>query len=142
MQTKHSRILVMYAAKNTVSTGIFDGQTAIFEQIFQVEACLSANRPLISRDILACLDEEGINLSRLEAVCVPGTEQKESSRSEPLAAQAIDMAAYISQQLNIPVYFIPAEQMPHMPGERSDYPGDPYLLYLAAHAQFMMKNRV
>lgn len=127
MQATAFRMLVIYVSGEKVIAGVFNNQMAVFEQIFLCEEKSLAKRSI---HLLASLDKEGINLSKLQAVCAP------ESKNEGDAGAG--MACYIAGRLNIPAYFVFSGYLPQMELGHSVYPGDRYLLFLAKQALFML----
>ncbi|MFK2824306.1 hypothetical protein QYG89_01175 [Bacillus sp. B190/17] len=148
MQSTVFRILVMYVSGEEVIAGVFDNQTAVFEQTLRMERKPLSYQPIIQMctNVLASLDEEGINVWKLQAVCVPhsiegGTGgQEEMERNQAAIRCGMDMARCMSDRLNIPAYFAVPGCLSEADHEQAVYPGDPSLLYLAKQALFMLED--
>ncbi|KAB7708822.1 hypothetical protein F9802_01355 [Bacillus aerolatus] len=143
MRAKAFRMLVMYVSGEEVRAGVFDNKIEVFDQNLLV-----GEQPLphMCTNLLASLDEEGINISKLQAVCVPGFSEKETAgrvekeTGEEAIVCGMDMARYISRRLNIQACFAVPGSLSITGSEQPIYPGDPYLLYLAEQALFMLMN--
>ena len=79
MQETQYRILVINPGSTSTKIGVFDGETAVLEKTVRHEAAeIESFSKIIDqydfrkRTILEALDEEGINISKLAAVCGRG----------------------------------------------------------------------
>ncbi|HEY9576711.1 MAG TPA: hypothetical protein VIR64_03465 [Pseudobacillus sp.] len=135
MQAKAFRMLVMYVAGEEVIAGVFDNQIAVFEQTFPYEKKSLKEMCLY---LLASLDKEGINLSRLQAVCAPESKEEAAAESQKEVEYGMKMARYIADHLNIPAYFAFSSYLLYAENEQSAYPGDHCLLSLAKQALLML----
>lgn len=79
MQEKEYRILVINPGSTSTKIGVFDGERSIFEKTIRHDANKINSFPSIidqyefrKQTILETLDEEGINISKLSAVCGRG----------------------------------------------------------------------
>ncbi|MEK4028869.1 hypothetical protein MKZ02_09965 [Pseudobacillus sp. FSL P4-0506] len=135
MQAKAFRMLVMYVSKEEVIAGVFHNQIAVFEQAFPYEKKTPAELCL---HLLASLDREGMNLSKLQVVCVPRSLDTTLEDGKKEVDYGVNMACYISGQLNIPAYFVVFSQLPQTRCKYSTYQGDRYLLSLAEQTLFIL----
>ncbi|WP_170007601.1 butyrate kinase [Bacillus fonticola] len=79
MEGQEFRILVMNPGSTSTKIGVFEGEHTIFEKTIRHETSeleqyvnVSDQRAFRKRTILEALDEEGINISKLHAVCGRG----------------------------------------------------------------------
>lgn len=135
MQAKAFRMLVIYVSREEVTAGVFDNRIAVFEQTFPYEERTLAELCL---HLLVSLDKEGINLSKLQAVCAPRLSDITMEGSGEEINCGINMACYISGQLNIPAYFVVSGQFPQLRHKYFAYHGDHYLLSLAEQTLFIL----
>ncbi|OCA92661.1 hypothetical protein [Pseudobacillus wudalianchiensis] len=135
MRSKAFRMLVMYVAGEEVIAGVFDNQIAVLEQTFPYKKQPLAEMCLY---LLASLDREGINLSKLKVVCVPGALEEATARSQKDVDEGIRMARYIADYLNIPAHSAFSSDLLQTKNRQSAYHGDHGLLFLAEKALLML----
>ncbi|PAQ16279.1 hypothetical protein CD798_02670 [Bacillaceae bacterium SAOS 7] len=133
MQMQPYRMLTMYVDNHSVNTGIFDNEIAVFERTlpFGNEPSSVPFINTYSEKLLASLDEEGMNMSKLQAVCVPSVTNGMAER-DLLAGMKI--AAAIAERLHIPVFFVHTNRWEQESSKQVAYDGDPLLLLLAEQA--------
>ncbi|OZI11893.1 hypothetical protein CEW92_09140 [Bacillaceae bacterium SAS-127] len=133
MQMKSYRMLVMYVDNHSVNTGMFDNEIAVFERTLPFE-----NEPpsvqvihTYSEKLLASLDEEGMNMSKVQAICGP---KVVNELAEPNVLVGMKIAAAIAERLHIPVFFVYTNVWRQESSKQVAYDGDPLLLLLAQQA--------
>ncbi|MGM7635481.1 hypothetical protein [Bacillus sp. Hm123] len=133
MQMKPYRMLVMYADSHSVNAGIFDNEIAVFERTLPLEKEPPSVRMIntYSEKLLASLDEEGMNMSKLQAICVPSAANE---MPKPNLLVGIKIADVIAERLRIPVFFVHTNIWGKESSKQVAYDGDPLLLSLAQQA--------
>ncbi|WP_203361807.1 hypothetical protein [Bacillus sp. REN10] len=130
MQMKPYRMLAIYVDKYSVNTGIFDHETAVFERTLPLEKepPSASFITAYSERLLASLDEEGMNISKLKAICAPSAANKITKQDLFVGMKIADA---IAERLHIPVFFVHIDASRQRNPEQVAYGGDRLLLSLA-----------
>ncbi|MBM7648119.1 butyrate kinase [Bacillus ectoiniformans] len=150
METKEYRLLVLYISENVLKAGVFDNQKSVCEKTFPAEIA-PAFQPgrfhEASLKLLASLDEEGINISKLNAVCTVNgqgegmnAEEKCVSFDRKSIENGKELARNIAEGLNVSSFFIPVQHLEQERAPEENYLDDPILRCMAGQVLKKLKD--